>query len=178
MNSNRRIPSFSFEPAISTIRATGGLLLLLLVSGCGGPLGPLAGGALSGPESPLPEDVAPLAGLLDWQLETVAEDGSPYSVNVWTGVVDDGLYVPTSLILGVENPKDRAWVQNVERDPRIRLRSERKVYTAELERIDDEATVAAAKETILRKYEEESSAHSAAAWIYRVQPRGASEPLN
>ncbi len=147
------------------------LLILMLVTGCGGPIGPLAGGALSGAESALPEDATSLAALESWQLETTGSDGSPYSVNVWTGVVEGTLYVPTSLILGAENPEERAWVQNVGRDPRVRLRSGSTVYPAELERVHDEPAVAAAKATILLKYDAEASPHSEAAWIYRVRPQ-------
>ena len=135
-------------------------------------MGPLAGGALSGTEAELPKDATILAPLESWQLETSSADGSPYSVNVWTGVLDGTLYLPTSLILGAENPEERAWVQNVERNPRIRLRSEGTVYQGELERVDDEQRANAVKEIILFKYEAEASAHSDAAWIYQVRPRG------
>ena len=143
------------------------LTVSLILSACGGPLGPLAGGELSG------EEASPTNG--DWsfakdveviQLET--RPSEPHSINIWTGVLDKQLYLPSSLISGDENPAERGWVQHVTADPSVRLRIDGRVYTAQAVRVTNPALIAQIKSLILVKYEEEATPHSNNAWIYRI----------
>ena len=143
--------------------------LLLFLSACGGPLGPLAGGALSGNEAQTPDSWAFARDVEVIQLETRPDD--PYSVNVWIGIVDGELYVPTSLILGEEDPAQRDWVQHVQQDPNVRLRIGENIYAATATRVHDEGTIAAVKDAMLAKYAEAATEHSNAAWVFRMEGR-------
>ena len=106
--------------------------LTLTLTACSGPVGPFAGGALSGEEH--------VGAVTDWtfaadietvQLETNPVD--PYSVNTWIGVMHGSAYIPTSLILGADNPEEREWVRNVLADNRARVRIAGKVYAVQLD---------------------------------------------
>ena len=134
--------------------------------GCG-PLGTLPGGALRGT---LPEPGAPLLCTEHTiQLETRPDD--PHSVNTWCVSLDDRFYIPTSLILGDENPLDREWVQNVLADDRVRVRVEDVLYERRAVRVTEEGEVEQAKSAFLTKYEFDPDEHSSAAWIFRMEPR-------
>ena len=143
--------------------------LSLLSSGCGGPLGPFSGGALSGDEVPLPSDWSAVSDIKQVQLETRSTD--PYSVNTWIGVVDGNLYIPTSLIMGDKDPAQRAWVQHVQDNPHIRLRVGDNIYPLKATRILDSDAVDKVKRALLLKYGEESTPHSDQAWIYSLTAR-------
>lgn len=145
--------------------------LVALLAACGGPLGPLAGGRLSGPEAAAPAGWAGVDVTEGIALETLTADGGAHSVNTWAAIVDGTLYVPTSLILGAENPEERGWVQNVTRDERVRIRAAGTVYPGTMRRTQDAALIERVKATLLARYEEEPSAHSAQAWVYEVRPR-------
>lgn len=145
------------------------LLLVSFALGCGGPLGPFAGGALSGTphEGPV-ADWAFAAPHETIQLEVRSPE--PYSINVWSGVVDGQLYVPTSLILGPDDPTERAWVGYVASDPTVRLRIDDTLYDLRATRVEgDERDRAHAH--LLAKYEVEPDDHSAKAWVFRMDPR-------
>ncbi len=148
-------------------------LLLALAAGvvlaCG-PLGPLPGGALRGPVHAGPID--------DWSFadsqETIqleARPSAPYSVNVWCGAVDGRLYVPTSLILGPDDPNERSWVRNVIESPDVRLRIDGTVYELRAVRVDDQAERERVRSALLAKYEVEADAHAEQAWIFRMESR-------
>lgn len=146
-------------------------LLLLATFGLAcGPIGPLAGGHLRGTvhEGPLP-DWELVDDVETVQLETGPED--PHSVNIWIGSYQGGLYVPTSLILGADEPSEREWVQNVQADPRVRLRVEDIVYELRATRVDDASTREAVRQALLTKYEVEADDHALRAWIFQLGPR-------
>ena len=143
--------------------------LSLISSGCGGPLGPFSGGALSGDEAPLPSNWTAVSDVEQVQLETRPTD--PYSVNTWIGVVDGNLYIPTSLIMGDKDPAQRAWVQHVQDNPHIRLRVGDNIYPLKATRILDSDAVDKVKRALLLKYGEESTPHSDQAWIYSLTAR-------
>lgn len=146
------------------------LVLLASASFACGPIGPVAGGRLRGTphQGNLPswEFVADVETV---QIETRPDD--PYSVNTWIGSYQGGLYVPTSLILGADEPSEREWVRNVEADPRVRLRIDGTVYELQALRVEDEATVEGVRAALLAKYEEEADDHARNAWIYELRPR-------
>jgi hypothetical protein len=135
-----------------------------------GPIGPLPGGALRGPiHSGPPPDWA-LAREVE-QIQVEVRPADPYSVNTWCGEVDGRLYVPTSLILGPDDPNDRAWVRYAVEDPRVRLRIEGIVYELSAARVEDDAERETVRAALLDKYEVEADPHATSAWIFRMEPR-------
>ncbi len=146
------------------------VLLALSCAACSGPLGPFPGGQLEGVEH--------TGAVTDWgfaadvevvQLET--NPAEPHSVNTWIAVVDNRLYIATSLILGAENPAERDWVKHVLADPRMRLRIVDKIYPAKLTRVADAAEATRIKQILLNKYGEDSSEQSATDWVFAVTSR-------
>ncbi len=147
------------------------LTLGLLCSACGGPLGPMAGGTLSGPEhsGDEPDWDALLNEIENIQIESNPAD--PYSVNVWATGHSGALYVPTSLILGPDDPTERTWVNNVVQNPSVRLRIDGTVYPRTAVRVTDEELVATVRSLLMAKYQEDEDEHSSKAWIFRMDPR-------
>jgi hypothetical protein len=116
-------------------------LVLPLLLACEGPTAVFSGGALQGPVEPLPAgfDFARDAGTV--QLETRPED--PYSVNIACTVVGERLYVSAG--------GNRAqWVENMEADPRVRLRVDGVIYELRAERVTDAAEMDAFAEAWLQ----------------------------
>ncbi len=149
-------------------RSLGGILAFLIL-GCG-PLGPLAGGRLSGEvRTEFPTNWSEVGAIEQIQLETNPED--PHSINAWCGAHAGALYVPTSLILGADEPTEREWVQNVLADPRVRLRADGAVYELKATRVEDPAEFEAARAVLLEKYEVELDEHAKAAWLFRLEAR-------
>ncbi len=149
--------------------AIAALVTLAAALACG-PIGPLSGGRLGGTvHADPPADWAAAAEADTVQLETRPDD--PYSVNVWCGVLDGRLYVPTSLILGPDDPAEREWVRNVEADPRVRLRIDDDVYELRAVRVEDAGEREAARAMLMQKYEVEADEHSEMAWLYRLEAR-------
>lgn len=145
------------------------VLAVSLLTGCG-PLGPIPGGALGGEvHSGAPPDWRSFADVDQIQLETRPAD--PYSVNTWIGVYRGRPYVPTSLILGADDPMDRQWVKNVLEDPNVRARVEGVVYPLRAVRVEDEVELAAVRALLLEKYEVEADEHVDQGWIFRLDPR-------
>lgn len=103
------------------------------------------------------------------QLETNPD--APHSVNTWIGVVNGRAYIPTSLILGPDDPSERSWVANVVADSRIRVRIDGVVFDLKAVRVDDAAEREAVRDAIMAKYKAEADMHSDTAWIFRLEPR-------
>ena len=145
------------------------LLAVALATGCGGPISMVPGGELSGPVQATPADWAFSNDHETVQLETRPTD--PYSVNVWCGAHEGALYVPTSLILGPDDPNERDWVRFVAEDPRVRLRIDGVVYELRAVRVEDPGEREAVRARLLAKYERENDDHAQQAWIFRMEPR-------
>ena len=152
-------------------RATAVSIISVLCIACGGPVGPLAGGKLSGTEhsGDEPDWVPLMADIEQIQLESNPND--PYSVNVWATGHEGELYVPTSLIMGPDDPTERTWVANVMANPDVRLRIEGTVYPRTAVRVTDETIAADVRNLLLAKHEETEDEHSDKAWIFRMDPR-------
>jgi hypothetical protein len=146
-------------------------LVILMTTGCG-PIGPFAGGSLSGTRGP--------ATVHDWsfaepietaQLETRPTD--PHSVNTWFAWIGERLYVPTSMILGPKDPAERSWVVHVSQDARVRIRLGDSVYERTAVRVTDPAEYDAARAALERRYELEVEDRDPERdiWIYRLDPR-------
>lgn len=153
------------------LRTFAATLLTTLIVGCGGPLGPMAGGELSGDihSGATPDWAAVTANIENAQLETNPAD--PHSINIWAASLDGKLYVPTSLILGPDDPNERTWVNNVLADPNVRLRMDGTVYELRARRVEDDALAARVKTHIMAKYAEDEDEHSAAAWVFELVAR-------
>lgn len=147
------------------------LALLVLVTACG-PVGPFAGGPLTGKvHEGAVTDWSFTDSIQDAELETNPSD--PYSVNVWCGSQGGKLYVPTSMIRGTEHPGERQWVRNVTLDPNVRVKLGDEIYLARADKVTDTAEFEAAKAALLKKYALESSYLDPAreVWIFRLDPR-------
>ena len=101
--------------------------LLLGLMACGDHL-PLSGGALTGEPAAVPMTWMGVATDDIIQLETQGE--APYSVNLWTVLVDDDLHV-----FAGDNYAN--WVEHIEGNALVRLQSENLVYALKAERITD-----------------------------------------
>lgn len=153
----------------SVTLATAAIAMLTLAVGCG-PLGPIPGGSLRGEvhEGP-PASWAEFTEVEQVQLETNPAD--PHSVNTWIGFYEGRLYIPTSLILGDDNPMDRTWVRNVLEDPNVRVRIEGVLYPLRAIRVEEGPELDGARALLLEKYDVEADEHVAKGWIFRLEPR-------
>jgi hypothetical protein len=95
------------------------LALFTVLSGCRGPLFLLPGGPLEGVTAPAPADWSFTDEIEVVQLETKPDE--PYSVNIWVVALDGGLYVHSG-------SSQHTWIENMEADPRVRLRANESVY--------------------------------------------------
>ncbi len=148
----------------SPIPSVAGLALLFSLIGCGGPLGPIPGGALSGPEvacpDAFPSDVEAV------QIEVRPAD--PYSVTTWNVVLDGTLHVPADFL----NPVKR-WPHYVEADDRVRVRVGPLVYACRALRVADPERIEALRTAAATKYDldPDGFAASSEVWWYRITRR-------
>ena len=147
------------------------LVAVVVAFGCGGPLGPISGGALSGEVKPAPSDWGFAADIEEVQLET--NPAAPRSVTIWIAVKDRALYISSSLIRGPMLPTEREWVRDVVADERVRLQIEEAVYELRAVRVVDEAEAAAARAVLEAKYELGADDIDPAreVWVFRLEAR-------
>ena len=137
--------------------------LLLLALGCSGPFAVFPGGELSGPVQPAPASFAFARDAGTVQLETRPDD--PYSVNIACTVVGDALYVNAG------DTRAR-WVENMEADPRVRMRIDGTIYELRAERVVDETEMKAFAGAWLEKGAwARDPTELDEAWVYRLEPR-------
>lgn len=145
------------------------LALTLASGGCGGPLGPFAGGRLRGELGP------PLVA--DWSfaseektlaLETCPRDAR--SVQTWFVALESRLYVPTSMIFGTEDPAERGWVRCIEEDPRVRIRLGGLIFERRATRVEDPVEYEVARAALEGRYGLDPQARDPerTVWIYRL----------
>ena len=142
--------------------------LFLFAAGCSGPVGPIPGGKLDGPVITEFSDWSFASTAQQIQLETIGADGTAHSVNVWSGVVDGRLFIPTSLVRGAENPAEREWVKNALQHPAVRVRVDGRLFAGTAHRVSDDDYSERVKQQILDKYESEAGARSAQAWVFEI----------
>ena len=99
------------------------LFCALTVSGCSGPIGPIAGGALEGTVKPWPQDWAFAAERENILLQTNSAD--PYSVTLWGVSIDEYYYVASS-------SQQNQWTVNLQNDPQILLGIEGNLFSESL----------------------------------------------
>lgn len=127
------------------------------------PIGPIAGGRLSGEAVTGPVD--------DWsfadpeptiQIETRPDD--PHSVTVWCVAHEGRLYVPS------RHPERKRWVKNVLEDPRVRVRVGGRLYEGVAVRVTDAAEIEGVVPALLRKYEIEprDAEEERDVWLFRI----------
>jgi hypothetical protein len=146
------------------------LVCALLLVACSGPLGPIAGGMLKGPNAEIPPSWGLVNGVEHVQLETI-NNGKPRSVLIWIGLLDDRLYVATSLISGSSDPAERTWVKNVTANPNVRVRIQDDIYQLKAVRVVDPTPLEAARSALMLKYDVAVDDQSSAAWVYELQAR-------
>jgi hypothetical protein len=100
---------------------------LFAVTACGGPLGIIPGGTLSGEEASADawSEVVSDSGTLD--LETDPED--PYSVRIG--------FVFRGGMIYIDPAEDRGWYQNLKADPSVRVRIDGRIYRARAVAVTD-----------------------------------------
>jgi hypothetical protein len=105
------------------------LLLAAPIAGCGDPFLVLPGGALEGSTVAAPDSWAFTDTVDTVQLETLPS--GPYSVNIWVIALGENLYVHAGA--------NRAtWVENMEADPKVRLRVNDSIYELWASRVGDQ----------------------------------------
>lgn len=144
------------------------ILVLFIAAGCSGPLGPIPGGALGGAAEVAPSDWSFAKDADHIQLETTDRTGDAYSVNVWSGVVDGRLFVPTSLVRGAEEPEERGWVKNAVANSKARVRIDGKLYSGVISRVLEPTLEQRVKQALLQKYASDADARVTRAWIFEI----------
>jgi len=129
-----------------------------------GPLGPIPGGAFEGPVDPDPN---PDWSNLDDVIELEIRPEKPWSLSVWNAVIDGELYVPSA------QGASRRWTSVALADPRVRVRTNGKIYERRIELVTDPALRARIGEAIAERYDlkdrDESDLEST--WFFRIAPR-------
>lgn len=140
-----------------------GVAWLILAVACE-PWGPIPGGDLEG--SLVTEPV------VDWsftdsrqtvELETRPE--KPYSVTVWCVAHGDALYVPS------RHPENKAWVQYVLGEPRVRVRVGERIYAGTMFRVTDPDEIEAVVPALMAKYELDPPGESEddSVWLFQFR---------
>lgn len=141
------------------------VLALLISLGCNGPFGLMAGGRLDGEVAPVPTDWALIGDYGTCQLETRPEE--PYSVNIAYTVLNGQLYINAG-------DTETRWVQNIDVDPRVRLRVDGLLYELRAERVTDAAEIAKfGKAWTDQSYFRRDPAELSPVWVYRLVERSA-----
>ena len=140
------------------------LLTGLGLIGCGGPTFVMPGGQLDGPVKPTPQDLAFVDAAGTIQLET--NPAEPYSVNISCAVVGSDLYINAG------DTRTR-WVENIEADPRVRLRVHGEVYELTAVRVEDDSQMDAMAEAWTTKHGwwARDPRELDEAWVYQLRPR-------
>jgi hypothetical protein len=86
----------------------------------------------------------------------------PHSVTIWCAVYNSNLYVTSY--------RGRQWVENIVRDPHVRLKIADQVFDRTLSIIDDPAEKAAVLQAKGRKYPQWKVPSVSAATVFRVNP--------
>jgi hypothetical protein len=100
-------------------------------------------------------------------IETVTSYWIPHSVTAWCVMVGDELYV------SADDSDKKSWVENVARDPNVRLKIAGKVYEQKLVPVTDAATKASIDSGFEKKYdyEEEGADDDMIVGYWRVVER-------
>lgn len=117
---------------------------MLAISGCSGPVGPIAGGILEGAPKPWPQDWSFTADYENVLLQT--NSAEPYSVTLWGVYVDEHFYVASS-------DQQNRWALNLKNDPKVVLSIEGNLYSGVGIVVTDAAEAAQVLEQYSLKYD-------------------------
>ena len=138
------------------------ILLGLLVTGCAEYL-PISSGALEGRVLPLPPSLDRITQDKIIQLETGTSEA--YSVNLWIVEVSGYLHV----YAGDNKAK---WVENMEQNSNVRLRSGDEIFELEASRVNDPEIFELFAEAWEAKYGNRPQNESVEqTYLYRLRPR-------
>ena len=138
------------------------LLLGLLATGCAEYL-PISSGALEGRVLPLPPSLDRITEDKIIQLETGTSDA--YSVNLWVVEVSGYLHV-------YAGDNKATWVENMEQNSHVRLRSGDEIFELEAIRVNDPETFELFAEAWAAKYGNRPQNESVEqTYLYRLRPR-------
>ena len=139
-------------------------LCVILLAACQ-PIGPIAGGKLSGSAAPAPADWTTFAAVPTVQLET--RPGSPYSVNIW-GVANGAKYY-----VAAGSGGKTKWTAFIAADPNVRLRIDKNIYELKAVRVNDATEKKHVGDLYTAKYKltGDRAAQAGDAWLYRLEPR-------
>lgn len=161
-------------PGLAAAAALVGLALFALPRLAGGPLGPLPGGRLAGPEAPCPD---PARGGFDFargvrQVQVEVRPGRPRSVTTWALVREGALYVPADWLTPW-----KTWPHLALEDPRVRVRIDGRVYACRATRVRDAEAIARLRRQAAAKYDVDPRGRAAQVqvWWFRLGPRAAAE---
>ena len=145
------------------ILTSANLSLALLLFACNGPLPFMSGGMLVGEERPAPFTWALTEDFAVAQLETRPD--APYSVNIAYTQISGRLFINAG-------DTETTWVEHIETNPRVRLRTGKVIYAARAERVTEASEIA----EFGRAWVAESSFHRDPTaldqvWIYNLVPR-------
>ena len=130
---------------------------------CGEPFLTIPGGELSGVEAEHPGDWAFTDPISTIQVETAPED--PYSINVWAVALDGNLYLHAGA-------SRTTWVQNLEADPRTRVRVEGKLNELAAERVETAEEFARFADAYEAKYDTRPRNENVEeVYVFRLTPR-------
>ena len=138
------------------------ILLGVLVSGCAEYL-PIPSGALEGRVLPLPLSLDRITQDKIIQLETGTSEA--YSVNLWVVEVVGYLHV-------FAGDNKATWVENIEQNSNVRLRSGDEIFELEAVRVNDSEIFALFSEAWETKYGNRPQNESVEqTYLYRLRPR-------
>lgn len=147
----------------------GALAFRLAPRFAGGPLGPIPGGRLAGPEAACPD---PRAGGFDFargvrEVQVEVRPEAPRSVTTWALVEDGVLHVPADWLTPW-----KTWPHLVVEDPRVRVRVRGTVYDCCATRVEDPAAIERLRRATSAKYDvdPESRAAQVQVWWFRIAP--------
>ena len=136
-------------------------LVLIAAAACE-PIYVLPGGALSGPEHPVPDQWAFADDEEVVQLE--ARPSDPYSVNLWGVRAGPHYYVSSS--------SGADWVAMVADEPRVRLRIAGRIYPLSATTVTDPAELDAVLAAYVAKYDvDPNDDFPASVAVFRLAPR-------
>lgn len=129
-----------------------------------GPLGPIPGGALSGPVN---ATESPDWSKIEKELELEIRPSKPWSLHIWGVVIDGELYSPSAF------GEKRRWPKVVLEDPRVRLRTNGQVYERNLERVTDPELKKRIGAALIAKYDldPKKAESDDTTWFFHYAPR-------
>lgn len=134
-------------------------LVAIFLGACGAPLGPIPGGELDGDITPWPKDWQQAEDCENVLLQTNPEN--PYSVTIWGVGIGREFYVGAS-------KRSHQWALYMERDPRVTLEVDGKLYRAIAQRVSEPATTQLVAARFIAKYDMDPESLKGNGAFYRL----------